>query len=104
MAAPPPRNYRASPARTDKPIRKVGSTSKMRSSGGNQRSPRSTPCSVTTSPGTPNPPEPTTQLLIRRGFEVIIAVDGKEGVDTARREKPDIILMDMSLPVIDGWE
>jgi two-component system, cell cycle response regulator DivK len=37
--------------------------------------------------------------LIRRGFEVIFAVDGKQGVDTARREKPDIILMDMSLPV-----
>jgi two-component system, cell cycle response regulator DivK len=42
--------------------------------------------------------------LIRRGFEVIIAVDGKQGVDTARREKPDIVLMDMSLPVMDGWE
>jgi two-component system, cell cycle response regulator DivK len=42
--------------------------------------------------------------LIRRGFEVIFAVDGKQGVDTARREKPDIILMDMSLPVMDGWE
>ena len=42
--------------------------------------------------------------LIRRGFEVIFAVDGKQGVDVARREKPDIILMDMSLPVMDGWE
>ncbi len=42
--------------------------------------------------------------LIRRGFEVIFAMDGKEGVDTARREKPDIILMDLSLPVMDGWE
>jgi two-component system, cell cycle response regulator DivK len=42
--------------------------------------------------------------LIRRGFEVIFAEDGKQGVDTARREKPDIILMDMSLPVMDGWE
>ena len=42
--------------------------------------------------------------LIRRGFEVIFAVDGKQGVDAARREKPDIILMDMSLPVMDGWE
>jgi CheY-like chemotaxis protein len=42
--------------------------------------------------------------LIRRGFEVIFAVDGKEGIDAARREKPDIILMDLSLPVVDGWE
>jgi CheY-like chemotaxis protein len=42
--------------------------------------------------------------LIRRGFEVIFAVDGKQAIETARREKPDIILMDMSLPVMDGWE
>jgi len=42
--------------------------------------------------------------LVRRGFEVVFAVDGKQGVDAARREKPDIILMDMSLPVMDGWE
>jgi diguanylate cyclase (GGDEF)-like protein len=42
--------------------------------------------------------------LIRRGFEVIVAVDGQEGVDTATRELPDIILMDMSLPVLDGWQ
>ncbi|MFY9696323.1 MAG: response regulator [Xanthobacteraceae bacterium] len=42
--------------------------------------------------------------LIRRGFEVIFAVDGQQGVDLARSEHPDIILMDMSLPVIDGWE
>jgi CheY-like chemotaxis protein len=42
--------------------------------------------------------------LIRRGFEVVFAVNGKEGVDLARSEKPDIILMDMSLPVMDGWE
>jgi CheY-like chemotaxis protein len=42
--------------------------------------------------------------LIRRGFEVIFAVDGKLGVEVARREKPDIILMDMGLPVMDGWE
>jgi len=41
--------------------------------------------------------------LMRRGFEVIVAADGQEGVETARREKPDIILMDMSLPVMDGW-
>ena len=39
----------------------------------------------------------------RRGFEVALALDGQEGVETARRELPDIILMDMSLPVLDGW-
>ena len=42
--------------------------------------------------------------LVRRGFEVVFAVDGEQGVDLARSEKPDIILMDMSLPVMDGWE
>ena len=42
--------------------------------------------------------------LVRRGFEVVFAVNGKQGVDLARSEKPDIILMDMSLPVMDGWE
>jgi len=41
--------------------------------------------------------------LVRRGFEVSVAVDGQEGVETARREIPDLILMDMSLPVLDGW-
>jgi len=42
--------------------------------------------------------------LTRRGFQVIFAVDGQQGVDLARSERPDIILMDMSLPIIDGWE
>jgi len=42
--------------------------------------------------------------LERRGYQVILAVDGQEGVDMARSEVPDLILMDMSLPVIDGWE
>ena len=42
--------------------------------------------------------------LIRKGFEVSMAVDGKEGVDMARADTPDLILMDMSLPVMDGWE
>jgi CheY-like chemotaxis protein len=42
--------------------------------------------------------------LVRRGFEVLLAVDGEQGVATAQRELPDIILMDMSLPVLDGWE
>ena len=42
--------------------------------------------------------------LIRNGYEVVIAVNGQEGVDMAGSEKPDLILMDMSLPVLDGWE
>lgn len=42
--------------------------------------------------------------LIKRGYEVVIAVDGQEGVDKARTETPDVILLDMSLPVLDGWE
>jgi two-component system cell cycle response regulator DivK len=42
--------------------------------------------------------------LIRRGFQVVFAMDGRQGIDLARSERPDIILMDMSLPVIDGWE
>ncbi len=42
--------------------------------------------------------------LERRGYEVIVAVDGKEGVARARAEVPDLVLMDMSLPVLDGWE
>jgi two-component system cell cycle response regulator DivK len=42
--------------------------------------------------------------LIRRGFEVVFAIDGQQGVNLAKSERPDIILMDMSLPVIDGWE
>ena len=42
--------------------------------------------------------------LQRRGYEVVIAVDGEEGVNLAQSEKPDLVLMDMSLPVVDGWE
>lgn len=42
--------------------------------------------------------------LIKRGYEVITAVDGAEGVRLAQAENPDLILMDMSLPVLDGWE
>ena len=44
------------------------------------------------------------RLLRRRGFEIVLAVDGNEGVAVARAEAPDLILMDMSLPGIDGWE
>jgi two-component system cell cycle response regulator DivK len=42
--------------------------------------------------------------LARKGFEVILAVNGQDGIDTARRERPDLILMDMDLPVLSGWE
>jgi CheY-like chemotaxis protein len=42
--------------------------------------------------------------LSRRGYELVVAADGGEAVDMASRESPDLILMDMSLPVIDGWE
>ena len=42
--------------------------------------------------------------LARKGYEVVCAVDGQQGLDLARRERPDLILMDMSLPVLDGWE
>ena len=42
--------------------------------------------------------------LERRGFQVAIATDGAQGITMATSEKPDLILMDMSLPIIDGWE
>jgi CheY-like chemotaxis protein len=42
--------------------------------------------------------------LARKGHEVVVGEDGQEGVDMATSEAPDLILMDMSLPVIDGWE
>jgi CheY-like chemotaxis protein len=42
--------------------------------------------------------------LERRGYQVAVAVDGGQGVEMARSEAPDLILMDMSLPVLDGWE
>jgi CheY-like chemotaxis protein len=42
--------------------------------------------------------------LNRNGFEVVIAVNGQEGVELAGSAKPDLILMDMSLPILDGWE
>lgn len=42
--------------------------------------------------------------LQRRGFEVLIAVDGEAGIRMAESEQPDLILMDMSLPLIDGWD
>lgn len=42
--------------------------------------------------------------LSRRGYEVLIATDGMQGVNLATSEQPDLVLMDMSLPVMDGWE
>ncbi len=42
--------------------------------------------------------------LARKGYEVSIAVDGQQGVEMAQASAPDLILMDMSLPVLDGWE
>lgn len=42
--------------------------------------------------------------LERKGYETIIAVDGEEGIAKTESDKPDLILMDMSLPVLDGWE
>jgi two-component system cell cycle response regulator DivK len=42
--------------------------------------------------------------LVRNGFEVLVAVDGEQAVSVATADIPDLILMDMSLPIIDGWE
>jgi CheY-like chemotaxis protein len=42
--------------------------------------------------------------LVRNGHEVSFAVDGQQAIDLARAERPEIVLMDMSLPVIDGWQ
>ncbi|WP_413166366.1 response regulator [Capilliphycus salinus ALCB114379] len=42
--------------------------------------------------------------LTRKGYDVLIAVDGAQGVELSRSDQPDIILMDMSLPVMDGWQ
>jgi two-component system cell cycle response regulator DivK len=45
-----------------------------------------------------------TRRLERAGFEVVVARDGEQGVAIAQAERPDLILMDLSLPVLDGWE
>lgn len=42
--------------------------------------------------------------LQRKGYEVVLALDGQSGVESAQTEAPDLVLMDMSLPVLDGWE
>lgn len=41
--------------------------------------------------------------LKRRGYDVVLATDGQQGVDKARAEIPDVILLDMNLPIMDGW-
>jgi two-component system cell cycle response regulator DivK len=48
--------------------------------------------------------EMLSRRLQRRGYEVVIALDGQTSIEVARATKPDLILMDMSLPVVDGWE
>jgi CheY-like chemotaxis protein len=45
-----------------------------------------------------------TRRLERAGFEVVVAADGEQGVALAREQRPDLVLMDLSLPVLDGWE
>jgi CheY-like chemotaxis protein len=42
--------------------------------------------------------------LAKRGFDMVVAIDGEDALGVARNEQPDIVLMDMSLPVLDGWE
>ncbi|MEO7101299.1 MAG: response regulator [Luteolibacter sp.] len=45
-----------------------------------------------------------THRLQRKGYEIVLAEDGRRGVEMAQSHAPDLILMDMSLPVLDGWE
>jgi CheY-like chemotaxis protein len=45
-----------------------------------------------------------TRRLKRKGFDVVVAFDGESGVSKAKSELPDLIVMDMSLPILDGWE
>ena len=45
-----------------------------------------------------------TRRLKRKGFEIIVATDGQEGIEKAKTVHPNLILMDMSLPEVDGWE
>ena len=51
-----------------------------------------------------HPVDVTIPRLERRGYEVVLAGDGRQGVDLARTARPAVVLMDMSLPVLDGWE
>lgn len=45
-----------------------------------------------------------TRRLARKGYDVVVARDGEEGIKLARQDRPALILMDLSLPVVDGWE
>ncbi len=45
-----------------------------------------------------------TRRLSRKGYDVVVATDGEKGIQMAKSEKPELILMDLSLPQIDGWE
>ena len=45
-----------------------------------------------------------TRRLQRQGFEMLVARDGEQGVAMARSERPDLILMDLNMPIMDGWE
>ena len=44
-----------------------------------------------------------TRRLKKKGFDIVVAGDGQEGIDKAIKESPDLILMDLSLPTMDGW-
>jgi CheY-like chemotaxis protein len=48
--------------------------------------------------------EGLSRYLRQKGYEILLAVDGRQGVELARAEVPDLILIDLSLPVLDGWE
>ena len=48
--------------------------------------------------------EPLLELLRQAGYEVVGAEDGAAGLDAARRRRPDVILLDMQMPIVDGWE
>lgn len=52
----------------------------------------------------PDNSETLSRRLRRRGFHVMAAFNGQEGVEMARQEKPDLVLMDMNMPVMDGWQ
>jgi CheY-like chemotaxis protein len=48
--------------------------------------------------------EALSRRLQRRGYEVLVAPDGQQGVELVKAEKPDLVLMDMNMPVLDGWQ